>query len=120
MDFVFFHDLIVKRNALVNSGGNKEHVKHKYHKMNIKYVMYIVSGENKSFPTPHNYQGAHFFFIVPQKKGPQLQQQKHGTGTRKEVPGKGDSFWKPSFSGSMLNFGGVCGMLGRIVVLAKF
>ena len=24
-------------------------------------------------------------------------------GTRKEVPGKGDSFWKPSFSGSMLN-----------------
>jgi len=22
-------------------------------------------------------------------------------------PGKGDSFWKPSFSGSMLNFGGV-------------
>ena len=29
----------------------------------------------------------------------------HGTG--KELPGKGDSFWKPSFSGSMLNFGGV-------------
>ena len=28
-------------------------------------------------------------------------------GTSKEVPGKGDSFWKPSFSGSMLNFGGV-------------
>ena len=27
-------------------------------------------------------------------------------GTWKEVPGKGDSFWKPSFSGSMLNFGG--------------
>ena len=22
-------------------------------------------------------------------------------------PGKGDSYWKPSFSGSMLNFGGV-------------
>jgi len=25
----------------------------------------------------------------------------------KEVPGKGDSFWKPSFSGTMLNFRGV-------------
>ena len=28
---------------------------------------------------------------------------KHGTW--KSVPGKGDSYWKPSFSGSMLNFG---------------
>ena len=28
-------------------------------------------------------------------------------GTWKSAPGKGDSFWKPSFSGSMLNFGGV-------------
>ena len=27
--------------------------------------------------------------------------------TWKSVPGKGDSFWKPSFSGSMLDFGGV-------------
>ena len=27
--------------------------------------------------------------------------------TWKSAPGKGDSYWKPSFSGSMLNFGGV-------------
>ena len=29
-------------------------------------------------------------------------------GTWKSAPRKGDSFWKPSFSGSMLNFWGVC------------
>ena len=31
----------------------------------------------------------------------------HMVHLKSEVPGKGDSFWKPSFSGSMLNFGGV-------------
>ena len=33
--------------------------------------------------------------------------QKFNHGIWKEVRGKGDSFWKPSFSGSMLNYGGV-------------
>ena len=32
-------------------------------------------------------------------------QNKHGTW--KSVPGKGDPYWKPLFSGSMLNLGGV-------------
>ena len=32
-------------------------------------------------------------------------QNKHGTW--KSVPGKEDPYWKPSFSGSMLNLGGV-------------
>ena len=34
-----------------------------------------------------------------------------------EVPGKGDSFWKPSFSGSMLNFGGVVDILSMWLVV---
>ena len=30
---------------------------------------------------------------------------------------KGDSFWKPSFSGSMLNFGGVIIIAGQLKLL---
>ena len=41
------------------------------------------------------------------------------TWTWKEVPGKGDSFWKPSFSGSMLNFGGVVSWRSLVGMWAK-